>query len=88
MKGEIQKCAYSGCGQKFTAGSNNQKYCSLVCGARARARQEIQGKKPEDAEWEQLTPSQRWELMTWDELNAELARLRLSYGQAQVEGLP
>lgn len=40
MKGEIQKCAYSGCGQKFTAGSNNQKYCSLVCRARARARQD------------------------------------------------
>lgn len=35
-------------------------------------------------EWEQLTPSQRWELMTWAELSAELARLHLTYGQGQV----
>ena len=98
MKGETKKCAYYDCGKEFTAGSNNQKYCSLVCGVRARTRQEYQYKKPEnetvtphvkktrytDAEWEQLTPSQRWERMTWNELTAELARLHLSYGQARV----
>lgn len=35
-------------------------------------------------EWAKLTPSQRWEYMTLTEISAELARLHLSYGQAQV----
>lgn len=34
--------------------------------------------------WADCTPEERWEQMTWVELSAELARLRLKYGQAQV----
>lgn len=36
------------------------------------------------AEWAKLSPSKRWELMTWEEISRELVRLRISYGQAQV----
>jgi hypothetical protein len=41
-------------------------------------------KKPTAKKWHELTPSQRWELMTWEEITAECARLHISYGQAQV----
>ena len=41
-------------------------------------------RKPTAKEWEQLTPSQRWECMSLTEISAELARYHLSYGQAQV----
>lgn len=132
MKGEVKKCLY--CGREFTAGSNNNKYCTPICGVRARSTSQIlhcsicgdefrplskrqitcgseeckrensrvkkryeyyrsegiapvtriKKKRPTAEEWETLTPSQRWEHMTWNELTAELARLHLSYGQAQV----
>jgi len=132
MKGEIKKCVF--CGKEFTTESNKRKYCTPICGVRARKAFPIQNcsicgkefrpiakrqhtcgseeckranskakkryeyyrsegiapvtrtkkKRPTAKEWETLTPSQRWELMTWDELTAELARLHLSYGQAQV----
>lgn len=41
-------------------------------------------RKPTAKEWGIMTPCQRWEYMSLTEISAELARLHLSYGQAQV----
>lgn len=34
--------------------------------------------------WEECTPAERWERMTWLELSAELIRMHITYGQAQT----
>lgn len=87
------------CGVEFMPRNVNQKTCaSPECTRKHANLREYRYRKPENEkkvnqrkkkkytakEWVNLTPSQRWELMTWKELSAELARLHLSYGQAQV----
>lgn len=41
-------------------------------------------KKLTAADWKALTPSQRWELMTLEEISAEVARFHMTFGQARV----
>lgn len=41
-------------------------------------------KRKRKKSWKDYTPEERWERMTWLELSAELARLHIKYGQAQV----
>ena len=41
-------------------------------------------KKLTAAEWNALTPCERWELMTLQELSAELSRLHMTYGHART----
>ena len=41
-------------------------------------------KKYTNSEWNKLTPSQRWELMPWIEVGAELDRLGIQYAEAQT----
>ena len=87
------------CGAEFMPRKTNQVTCGKPECKRTYSRKRVyRYKKPGNEkvvvqkkkkrytakEWENLTPSQRWELMTWKELSAELARLHLTYGQAQV----
>lgn len=77
----FRKCE-CGCGREFPVTAHNRKYYSESCRVMVCAgkRQIVEEKS---VKWNELSPGERWELMSLAQVDAECKEMHMSYGTLQ-----
>ena len=70
------------CKKEFSPGKKDSRFCCRKCYLKW-IREGAKNMSIEEAEWRMLTPEERWNKMTWEDISIECLRYHLSYGQAQ-----